>query len=270
MTGSPTFDALWLTALLTIAVEFASRRLFPSARGRERRPAPVLCLSMPLGLALMTALGHGAYPDIHAGMRDGPWAVLAGTVVLLLFVLRSDYRGPSSKRHALGAVLAAVLLAIGGLGIAPTAVPLVGGALPAALVTLFATMAWVFIVVAVIEICSLIPLLAPVVVLAIGSAMHLPTDAFGSYTGFVLSGVLIGGLVGRMLAEFFRGRARVLEKSEVLLLGYLSAAATLATFLKGMTFAGIVLPVAMLTIIAALIAMQGFEKTILLRAKPRE
>ncbi len=269
MTGSPAFDAFWVTAALTVLVEFASRGLFPRGRDGKRRPAPVLSMSMPLGLALMTALGSAAYPHVRVGVEGSLWAVLAGAVVLLVFVARSDYRGPSSKRHAAGAVLAAAVLIVGGLGIMPSAVPLAPALLPGGLVTVLATMAWVFLVVAVIEICSLVPLLAPVVVLAIASAMHLPTDAFDNFTGFVLSGVLIGGLLGRMLAEFLRGRARVLEKSEVLLIGYLAAAATLATFLKSMTFAGIVLPVALLTIAAVLIAMQGFEKSILLRQKPR-
>ncbi len=270
MTGSPTFDALWVTALITILVEFASPGLFPRARREKRRPAPVLSLSMPLGLAVMTALGARSYPHTRAAGEDPwLWAVLAGAVALLAFSLRSDYRRPSSKRHAAGAVAGAAILIVGGLGIAPTAVPLGGTLLPAALVTVLATLLWVFVVVAVIEICSLVPLLAPAVVLLIASAIHLPTDAFANFTGLALSGVLIGGLVGRMLAELMRGRARVLEKSEVLLLGYLAAAATLATFLKGMTFAGIVLPVALITITAVIIAMQGFEKSILLRQKPR-
>lgn len=283
-------NALWMAALVALVCEVIWAML---GRARSKRmqtsgpitgpPAlpPVRTLPLPSrraprpALAVALILAAGGLWVLKMDGTDagpGPWSflmALAGALPLYWAGLATDARRPSGERHLLAALLGGLVLCFSEFRITYITVPGVGkfalGALAGGALTVF----WVFLVVSLIEVAGLLPLLAGVFALGIGVLGSVEGFGFPSVAGALLSGLLAGGVIGRGVAGTVISGGRSLEKSEVLVLGYFCAVATLATFMKSVAIAGLVLPLSILAVVLVLIVMHGFEAAILLRAKPR-
>lgn len=266
---SPTIDALLVTFLFTFLLEGLLRKGPVMGERRKRKPRPVLAMGLLLGLGFMAGAGSGAYPEVRAGGTLTLVCVVAGGLALLAAGMKSDLDRPASRRHLYGTLAGGALLFFGGLGVPVLTFPLLGSVGLGAPASLLVTMAWVFLVVSMIELCALIPLVAGGVALLIGAAAFYPIPVFETFAGLSLCGALMGGVIGRSVATVAFARNHPIEKSEVLVLGYVAAAATLATFMKTVTLAGFILPFGLLVLFVILMLTGTFDRSLLLRAGPR-
>lgn len=267
---SATMDGLLVTLVVTLLLEVFRGRVFGVARrGQRRRPTPAVAVGLIVGVGVMAGLGGGGYDGLEEGPPLAMWVVLLGSLLVFGMCHGTDGGVPSSRRHFVGTVGGALLLALGGLRM-----PYIGiygggavelGVLPSVLLTV----AWVFVFVGTVEICAMLPMLAPLVAMVVGGLTLLPIGFTETYPSQALSGVLMGGVLGRFLGEFQRGMSRPPEKSEIMVLGYVASAVTLVTFVKSLALAGFILPIGLLTLFAIVLAMYGFERSIMLRSAPR-
>lgn len=257
--------------LFTLALTFVLTMLLEGCTGKlvqPRRARPWLAVGLLLGLLI-------AAPTVNhvsaTGLGEANHFFLAlGGLVLLVAGMTSDFGRPTSRIPVAGTLLAGVLVFLGGLRITYLGLPGVGSFTLEGAASLLATMAWVFLVVSVVELCALLPLASGAVALVVGSAVILPVGAWRSGVGFVLCGALLGGVAGRLAGELLRARSRPPAKSETLVLGYFVATATLSTFLKSATAAALVLPLVLGAIMVVLLGLQSMDRSLLLRPSPRE
>lgn len=240
-------------------------------RGRRRMSPPLAAIATLIGLLIIATRSPASYPGIDQGASSPALgAVIVGGVIVLLIAARSDTRGPSSRRHVIATLAGAISLLVGGFAVGHMAV-LGGDAVSLGLASAAViTVIWVFLVVGILEICAALPLLAGLVSALVACSVLLPLPPWNSFAGHALGGAILGMLLGRMVGTRIAGRNRRLNPSEILFLGYIVAAATLALFLKSITLAGLILPLALLVVLVVLLVLQTFEKSLMLRAGPRE
>ncbi len=236
---------------------------------RRRRGAPTLAMA---GLA--TCFGFVLFGSGDAATSLQPAVplllpTLAG-LVFFLIVLHSDFRRPRSLRHTQATLAAGLILAAGGMGAPFLALPGLGLYIPGFLESALLTIFWVYLLVGLLEICSLMPALAGLITMAVFALSVIPGASYPSTAGQVLAAALAGAVVGRGLGGMLAGRLRVATKSESLFLGYMVAASTLALFLKSVTIAALVLPLSIGVLILIVLGLQGFERSLLLRKLPRK
>lgn len=253
-------QALLASALIAFVLEACSPFFFGRARG-GKTPRPTYSLAALGGLLALAASGVSPGPLI---------GIVLGGIVLFGFTLKTDYSLPSSRRHFIGTILGGVLLFFAGQRIGYVGLPGFGNTSLMWLPSLLLTVGWVFLVVSMVEICSLLPMLTSLLALVLGAAVLMPVEVYQTASGQALGGVLAGGVIGRFIGSAMRGRSRPLEKTDTLVLGYLAAAATLSLFLKSATLAGLILPLALLVIFVVVLVLQSFERSIMLRTSPRE
>lgn len=259
MTGA-TLTAMLVSLLVTLLAELGARPLFGSRpRGKRRPPHPTLAIGLILGF-LITA---------HSGSAVQFYAFLIGAIVLFASGLYSDYNVSRSRRHFWSTIIATIPLALGGYVIDHLGVP----GLPRISVSPFAgvafTFLWVFVIVGIIEVCSLIPFIAAIISLAVGLSVFLPVSVNQTFMGHALAGCLVGATLGRALGQFLLGHVRSPDKAEVLVLGYFLAVATLSLFLKSFALAGLIVPLSLIIIFVAVLVLQSFERSLILRPMPR-
>ncbi|MEO8376872.1 MAG: hypothetical protein ABI579_04310 [Candidatus Sumerlaeota bacterium] len=263
-------DALLITAAIAFLLELLHRQIFGKIRSHSpRRPRPVLGLALLLGALAMQVIGAAAYAPLEPGSRMALPMVIAGGIALCLFALPTDVNLPSSRRHFIGTLTAAALLFAGGLQIPFIAIPGLGVHTLGGPTAFVLTLVFVFLFVSMIEICATVPVLMSLVAVAVGLMTFVPLRVNQTVPGQVLCGELVGAIVGRLLAQIAGGKGRPLDKTEVLVVGYFSAAAALSTFVKGLATAGFILPLGVVTIIFVTLAIHGFERTTILRSSPR-
>ncbi len=269
--------------LLTLAFEaltaaMCTRCSMNSARDEHaspRRPRPALALGLLSAIGILWVWApraiHGAGGGA-AALAEGPNLIIAmlGGIPLYIAGLETDARRPRSERHLAATLIGGLILCfsdfrinyIGIPGLGVFSLPAVaGGAL---------TILWVFLVVSIVEVAGLLPLLSGLIALAIGGLGCIPGLGRPTASGYALSGILAGAALARGVGGLVFSSGRSLEKAEILTLGYVCAVTTLATFMKSVALAGVILPLSLVTIVLILILMHGFEETILLRAKPRD
>lgn len=266
---SPAGVALIITLVATLCMELVDRVFFPRPRDRRRHwPRPALACGLIIGIAVMGIHGSGRWP----WLEDGPnllWLVIAAIPVFAAGLV-TDYSRPATKRHFWGTIIGAAILLLGGFGIPYIGVPGMGTVALGAPGSILLTLFWTFIVVGIFELCALLPLLSGFIALLIGLTVWLPLDVRVTFSGLALSGCLVGGLLGHALGQLLKAESRPPDKADTLVLGFFCAAATLTTFLKSVTLTGVILPFAALTIGVILLGMRSFERSLLLRASPRE
>jgi len=265
-----TIYLLWaflLSLVLVILAEVTARHFFPLG-GNGRRPRPTVAVGMLASLAVFWLAG----PHFDAP-ATGPRAILswavAGALVMFIVGLRSDYARPRSRDHFIGTMVAALLAFMGGFTFIAFQLPWVGRLEPGLLLSLVLTLLWVFIVVSMVELCSLLPLAAGIVTFLIGATVLLPFESWRSPTGFILCGILMGAAVGRFAGKLIVVRSDPHEKADILVMGYVAACAVLATFLKSVAVTAFILPIGFLATLFVLIGLQGFDRQTLLRERPR-
>ncbi len=214
-----------------------------------------------LGALMLMALQHPG---------EGLGWIVAGGVAMLVFCRLSDVSLPSSRRHVIATLVAGLILCVGGFRLPFVGVPGIGSVSLDAITASALTLIWVFVIVGLVEVLALLPLLTGLLCLVIGLVSFVPGLTRETYAGSALGGVLVGAMLGRAVAEVLRRRPRIPSKSETLFVAYLVAAATLALFVKSLTLAGLVLPVGIVTIVMVILAVQGFERSLVLRPSPRE
>lgn len=213
--------AFLLAGVLAVVVELTSDKIFGRAPRHGRAPRPAFAVAALLALAVMAGLGAEGYAPLNAGPRLGLFGVMAGGLLLFAAGLRTDYAQPSSRRHFQGTIAAGVLLSLGGLGASYVAVPGSGNIGLGALFGLLFTLVWVFVVVGLMEILSLVPLLTGAICLVIAGLSIFPASVYESFPGQVVGGVLGGAILGTFLAELFRGQTRPATKADSLVAGFL-------------------------------------------------
>ncbi|MCC5875549.1 MAG: hypothetical protein JJU11_04950 [Candidatus Sumerlaeia bacterium] len=259
--------AIVISFLMVILVEVASNFLFPACKN-GRHPRPSVGVGMVVSLVLLWLLD----PPMSA-VAEGPraelvWAI-AGALLMLVVGLRSDYSRPRSRNHFLGTMAAAVLCFLGGFSFTLFQIPLVGIIDPGFLLAGLLTLLLVFLVVSMVELCSLLPLAAGAVTFLIGAMVLLPLGSWETQAGFILCGVLMGSALGRVAGKTLMVRSDPHEKADILVMGYVAACAVLATFLKSVTVAAFILPLGFLAALFVLVGLQSFDRLTLLREKPR-
>lgn len=264
--------ALSFTAclLFTLLAEVASEWLFPrSAAGR--RPRPSAALGLIAGIGFLWAFAPlGMEGSARPGGGGSLLWVLFGALVLFFVGLRSDYTRPRSRNHFIGTIIAGLLCVLGGFSFTIIAIPAVGTVEPGFLLATLLTVILVFLMVSMIELCSLLPLATGLVAFLIGSTILFPMDVWESFAGFVLCGALMGSSVGRLVGKVLTVRSDPHEKADVLVIGFIAACAILATFLKSVTVAAFILPLGFLATLFVLAGLQSFDRVTLLRGTPRE
>jgi hypothetical protein len=196
--------------------------------------------------------------------------VVAGAMALFYAGLKSDLSKPSSRRHLYGTLIGAAALIVGGLHVRILALPGLGALEVGSLLGVIFTIGWVFLLVSMLELCALVPLVAGGVALFIGAGVFMPLDVFENYEGLTLAGALMGGVLGRSIAVLVMTRSHPLEKSETLVLGYIIASMTLATYMKSFTLTGFILPLGIIVIGMVLLLTRSFDSSLILRPRPRE
>lgn len=262
--------AFLLAGVLAVVVELASGKLFGRTKSRGRNPRPTFAVSALLALAVMAGLGAGNYQPLAPGPSLGLYGVMAGVLALFAAGLRTDYAQPSSRRHFQGTIIGGVFLSLCGLGASYVAVPGTGNIALGALFGLLFTLVWVFVVVGLMEILSLVPLLTGAICLVIAGLSIFSTGVYESFPGQVIGGVLGGAILGTFMAELLRGQTRAATKADSLVAGFLVATATMTLFIKSMTLAGLILPLGLATVVVMVVLVQSFDRTLILRASPRE
>lgn len=195
---------------------------------------------------------------------------LVGGMLLLAVGLRSDLTLASSRRHLYATIVSGFFLVLGGISFPFLSIPLFGNIPLPLLGSLLLTIAWVFLLVSIMELCSVLPVLAYLLALLVGLPQFIGVPVFQSFTGAVLCGALVGCVPGRIIGGMLAGTHHPLGKAEVLVLGYTAAAATLASYMKSFTAVTFVLPVGLIVIVIILMSANQFDRTLILRASPRE
>lgn len=253
--------------LLTILSEVAADLVLPKSRD-GRRPRPSVGFGLVLSLVLLWSLDP---PMVHP--FEGPrasliWAIF-GAILLLAVGLRSDYTRPRSRDHFLGTMGAGLLAYIGGFSFSFFQIPFLGIVDPGFLLGALLTLLLVFLVMSMVELSSLLPLAAGAVTFLIGAMVLLPLGSWDTQVGFILCGVLMGSALGRFVGKLLMVRSEPHEKADILVMGYVSACAVLATFLKSVTVAAFILPLGFLATLFVMMGLQGFDRFTLLRENPR-
>lgn len=234
----------------------------PMAR---RVPRPALAIALVVGGLLIGLRGAGTETVIRKLV-----AMTSGGTLMLLAGLASDMGRPRSERH-----LAALAVATGIATVAGIVIPFSDffGLGPFVFfgpaVSVLLTAAWVFLVVSIIELTSLLPLLAGVTAVVLAGAGWAFRPDLKDAASAALPPLILGAVVGRTIAGMVLGGGRFLEKSETLVLGFFVAAMTVTSFTKTFVMAGVILPTGLLSIIAVVLLLRAFERSLLLRPTPR-
>lgn len=221
-----------------------------------------------LAMALWQAASRSAEGYVFGA---GPALALLALAAapLVATALASDLRRPSSERHAAGLLLSGLALSFSGFSIFVLSAP--GGqtvGVPAAWQAVL-TIAWLFLMVSIVELVSLVPMALPALVIAMSAAPLLGGGLHHSLAASALAGLIPGAVAGRLGADALRGRSRAWGKTEVLALGLWLTAMTNASFLKSVALAGFVLPLGVVAVGAILLSLRAFERSLILRATPR-
>lgn len=270
---NPALQALIAGFLITFVLQVVTELALgsPGVRPpRRRNPRPILSTGLLLACAAM-AMATG---DVDMGYPNVPphgllWA-MGGMALLHIAGLRSDMVGASTRRHFIATVLAALCLVAGGFRAPVLAIPGMGPVELHGLAGAGLTVLWVLLVVSIFEVCALVPLMAGLAALVVGVGVFLPIDSWKTLPGLILAGVLVGSVAGRSLGNTAMARSHPAEKSEILVLGYTAAVASLATYLKSLTAASLLLPVGIATVVVVVLVSQSFDRSLILRASPRE
>ncbi len=255
----PTIDAFLVTTLLVFIAELYTRDgMKGKNRKKNNRPAAGFALCIASFLAGIAA---------DAGILS-----LIGVVGLCIFLPIDNPRFIVRRKGLqtlFSTIAAGVLLYIAGLRIQYFALAGMSSVDLSAIASLVATTLWVFIIVGLVEMLALVPLLLGILCIIVGSASLLPIEVYKSIAGQSLGGILVGFVAARILAEIVAGKPRTLEKSEVLIVGYLLAAASISMFIKSLALAGLILPVSLIVLVVMILVIQGFDRELLLRPSPR-
>lgn len=237
----------------------------------DRWPGVVGVAVVP-ALAIATWLGGRYQHECPRGPWGyGPsleWLVLAA-LPLVLAGLWSDVRAPRSERHALGLLASGVAMALLGFPIWLLTNPFVGTVNVGPLMQVLVTVLWLLALAAIVELVSLVPYAVALFPLALTGAVIASGGAQQTTASHLLMGITAGAVLGRVAASFLPGRWLPFGKAEVLALGLWLTAMTNVAFLKGVAFAGFVLPVAAVALVLIALGVQAFERSLLLRPAPR-
>lgn len=270
---SPAVQALVAALAIAFVLQLIGEWLLGSPRhnaNRRRNPRPVLSTALLLAAGLMAVLTATDNPADSGSARHGLLWAMAGMAILHVAGLLSDMNRPSTRRHFIATILAGFCLVFGGFGSPYIGLPGLGTIELGRVAGAGLTVLWVFLVVSIFEVCALVPLMAGLAAVVVGIGAFLPIDAWKTVPGLVLAGILIGAVAGRSLGNAVLVRSQPSEKSEILVLGYTAAAASLATYLKSITMASLLLPIGIITVIIVVLVSQSFDRSLILRASPRE
>ncbi len=270
---SPGLDAFLIAFLIGFVLDFTRDHVFGNEEHGQRIPRPIFAITMIVANMLLFILGPGWYSGQFSGPSGGLGYLLIGATLVYFMTHRSDVVGPSSKRHVIATLLGGFLVYLGGYGVTYLGLPGMGSLSLPPLLGILLTLFWVFLIVSIFEILSLIPMAMTLVILGIAILEFIGDGVFQvrhSFPGTVVSGALLGTLIGTTLGELLLGRSRVPEKSDVLVAGFYAAFALLSMFLKSLAFTSIILPTALIVLLMVMLGFSSFEKSILLRSSPRE
>jgi hypothetical protein len=265
--------AFWFGLGVTVACEIIAslyRRAKERAAGEAcvmppRVPQPALAAGLCGAAALLAAAPPASVVDTRtiAGIAIGGMFPLAAGLL-------SDIKRPSSERHL--AALAAGVAVAAGVGVL---IPYTGffGIAPAMefapIASLAVTALWFFIVASIVELAGLFPAFAGLVALVLsglawglGAELVLPA-------GEAMPPLVFGAVLGRAVAGIVFGGGRMLDKSEVLTLGYFCAVLTTLSFTKSFAIASVILPIGLVAVVIVILVMRAFERSLLLRPTPR-
>lgn len=265
--------AFWFGLGATVACEIVAA-IYRRAKERAasealvmppRVPQPGLAAGLCGAAALLAAAPPAGVPDM--GNLAG---IAVGGVFPLAAGLLSDMKRPSSERHL--AALAAGVAVAAGMGVLIPYTGFFGIAPPMAfapIASLIVTAVWFFIVASIVELAGLFPAFAGLVALVLsGLAWGLGTD-LGIPESEALPPLVFGAVLGRAAGGIVFGGGRMLDKSEVLTLGYFCAVVTTLSFTKTFAIASVILPIGFVAVVIVLLAMRTFERSLLLRPTPR-
>ncbi len=136
-------------------------------------------------------------------------------------------------------------------------------------VSIALTAAWVFLVVSIIELTSLLPLLAGVTALVLAGAGWAFRPDLKDAASAALPPLILGAVAGRTLAGLVLGGGRLLEQAATLVLGFFLAAMTVLSFTKTFAMAGVIVPAGVAAVVAVVLLLRAFERSLLLRPTPR-
>lgn len=265
---SPTADSLLIAFVLAAALEWSVRR----SSLLRRTGFGSLSIALILAAAVSAALSPSYHADPIAGRLPSQilYYVAAGAFAVHAAGLRSAMAGRSSaRRHLIGTLLAGVAAYIGGLTVTSLPFPGPGVLELGGIGGFFVTILWVFLIVAIIEASSLLPFAAGLAAILVAFGVQIIDSAWTNLPGFVLSGALIGGVFGRALPDLFPGKSRPMDPAETLTLGYFTACATLAVYIKNYALAVAVFPVLFVAILGVIILTQSLNQSLMLRGGPR-
>lgn len=281
MTEHPLLAGL-LAAFLAVWI-FEALAALTTRRGNESPPEDPKRLAgwrLRRGWMFQPTFAYGAGAALVAlqqvqmpAENPGPALPLLGAIaaVLAVFVQWSGASGPKSERHFVALMAAGVAAVPLGASIPFTDFALGGAPVPLApAASVIFTLLWLFLVASVIELGSLIPLLAPL----IGGGLAVLSWRFGggpqTFASYALAGVVLGGLAGHASASLLLRGGRFLSKADVLVLGWLSGTLTVLTFLKGMALVAVVLPLGFAGVVLVLLGIRSLERSLVLRPRPRD
>lgn len=268
---SPAIDTIVLAFFVTFLLEFAVRLSASGPKALKKSgPKGVFAVGVLVTLTIMVGIGDGVYTPMNKADPSILYWVIGGILVVYTAGLRSDFlRKHSTRRHTIATVAAALLLFVGGLRISFVGIPGLPTLVTGLLIGLVLTILWVFLIVSVIEIGALIPFLAGGAALLMGAATLVFDANHPTWPGHVITGTLMGAILGRGMPELFFAYSRPPEKSEVLVLGFLTACSTLAVYTKTFALTGMVFPVGAAAVIAVLLFTQSMDRSLMLRPTPR-
>jgi len=265
--------AFWMGLGVTVACEIVAA-LYRRAKERSASETQVMPPHVPqpaLALGLCGAAGLLAAAPPSSVSETGVIAGIGlGGVIPFAAGLLSDVKRPSSERHLAALVAAAVVAS--GVGVV---IPYTGffGFAPAMEFAPFASLAvtaiWFFIVASIVELAGLFPALAGLVALVLSALAWGLGNDLGTPAGEAMPPLVFGAVLGRAIAGMVFGGGRMLDKSEVLTLGYFCAVVTTLTFTKSFAIASVILPIGIVAIVIVILAMRTFERSLLLRPTPR-
>lgn len=231
-----------------------------------------------VGVAVMPALliATGITGRYQHTLPQGPWGfgpslewLVVASLPVIAAGLWSDRRAPRSERHALGLVAGGVAMALLGFPIWLLSNPFVGTMDVAPVMQVIVTTLWLLLLAAIVELVSLVPYAVALFPLALTGAVIASGGAQQTTASHLLMGIAAGAVAGRVAASFLPGRWLPFGKGEVFALGLWLTAMTNVAFLKGVAFAGFVLPVAAAALVLIALGVQAFERSLLLRPAPR-
>ncbi len=254
--------------VLTFIAQLTVPRVTGGAGGKGGKTALTVGNGIWIGLLLSTAILWLLRPMLPqaADLQPGPsfWTILPASFPLLVLALISDFGRPRSERHAIGLLLTGLILGLAGMPIVRFLdVPL------GPLWQVIATVLWLFLMVSIVELVSLVPLGLLLFTLALTGVIWASGGDQQSVSSYTLAGVSAGAVIGRTLADALGSKLVPWGKAEIFALGLWLSVATMVALLKSVAFAGFVLPLAILAVGLILISIQTFERTLLLRETPR-